>query len=141
MTFNFYVQHRALYMVPTWGIIRPSPEVLHFDSPKVTGNCSHQSILHHLFQVLFAKSNFSFHLVATCLALAKSTNKALVVLPVCLYNKRYSRVKAGGIRVDTFVITIITTSATQGYKQVNNKRLFLFIHANIGVASHAIVAN
>ena len=138
MTFNFYVQHRALYMVPTWGIIRPSPEVLHFDSPKVTGNCSHQSILHHLFQVLFAKSNFSSHML---IALTKNTNKALVVLPVCLYKKRYSRVKAGGMGVDTFVITIITTSATRGYKQVNNKRLFLLIHANIDVASHAIVVN
>ena len=116
MTFNFYIQHRALYMVPKCGIRRPSPEVLHFDSPKVTGNCSHQSILHHLFQVLFAKSNFSFHLVAKCLALAKNTNKALVVLPVCLRNKRYSRVKAGGVGVDTFVITM-TTSATQGFKK------------------------
>ena len=75
------------------------------------------------------------------IALTKNTNKALVVLPVCLYNKRNSRVKAGGIRVDTFVITIITTSATRGYKQVNNKRLFLFIHANIDVASQAIVVN
>ena len=75
------------------------------------------------------------------IALTKNTNKALVVLPVCLCNKRYSRVKADGMGVDTFVITIITTSATQGYKQVNNKRLFLFIHANIDVASHAIVVN
>ena len=97
---------------------------LHFNSLKSYRELQSSAENVHLLKVLSAKSNFSFHLVATCLALAKSTNKALVVLPVYLCNKRYSRVKAGGVGVDTFVITM-TTSATQGFKKkLTQKKYF-----------------